>query len=123
MDVLEARGVIAAMLAEKLGLTPGQTFFVGRIPPGVRDAAAFSLDGIRAWRPDGATECEAAVRGVSEDETGLIARLETLRDLLLCDRASGVLSWQLRDPVTLKSLPDAAGDLYEFVMPRLVSFV
>ena len=29
MDVLEARGVIAAMLAEKLELTPGQTFFTG----------------------------------------------------------------------------------------------
>ena len=123
MDVLEARGVIAAMLAEKLGLTPGRTFFIGAIPPGVRDAAAFSLDGIRAWRPDGATECEAVVRGVSEDEADLIARLETLRDLLVCDRASGVLSWQLRGPVALNVLPGESGELYEFRMPLAVSFV
>ena len=123
MDVLEARGVIAAMLTERLGLTPGRTFFIGAIPPGVREAAAFSLDGIRAWHPDGATECEAAVRGVSEDEARLIARLETLRGLLLCDRASGVLSWQLRAPVSLNVLPGESGDLYEFRMPLLVSFV
>ena len=123
MDVLEARGVIAAMLAAKLGLTPGQTFFTGAIPPGVRDAAAFSLDGIRAWHPDGAVACEAVIRSVSENESDLIARLEILRDLLLCDRMSGVLSWELRAPVTLQVLPGEAGDLYEFKMPLLVSFV
>jgi len=123
MDVLEARNVIAAMLAERLELTRDRTFFVGRIPPGVRDAAAFSLEGIRAWRPDGAVECEAVVRGVSEDEERLIARLETLRALLLCDRASGVLSWQLRAPVALKFRAEESGDLYEFQMPLVVSFV
>ena len=123
MNIPEAKQTILAMLAEKLDLTPDRTIFADRIPPGVRDAAAVAVEGIRAWHPDGAVECDVLIRGVSECETGLFSRLEALRDLLLCDRASGVLSWQLREPVKLRMIPGGNADLHEFQMPLTVSFV
>ena len=123
MNIPQARQTILAMLAEKLDLTTGLDLFPDRIPPGVRDAASFAVEGIRAWHPDGAVECDALIRGVSENEADLFARLEALRGLLLCDHASGVLSWQLRDPVRLRILPGENADLHEFEMPLVVSFV
>ena len=123
MDIPEARQTILAMLAEKLELIPGRSIFVDRIPPGVRDAASFAVEGVRAWHPDGAVECDTLIRSVSESETALFDRLDALRDLLRCDGAAGILAWRLREPVALARIPGENADLYEFRMPLTVAFV
>ena len=123
MDLLEARHILADLLAEKLSLTPDRTLFLNTLPPGAQEGLTLAITGIQPGTPENAAEITAEITGTFESENDLCSYLAQLQDLFRQPCPAGFLFWQISGTVKLGVLPGETMDRNTFQLTAVIALV